>query len=157
VAVLAMFALFLAGLAWWSLLEYLLHRWAFHRFPRGFGARHMGHHARLYEKRLALAPLRTSIGGAVLHAVIFVGLLGTAGLAPLAGLLAGYLAYEVVHYRAHYVKPRSRWARRMRQHHMLHHHRDRDARFGVLTTFWDRVFGTLTPVHRAREVSPAAP
>lgn len=154
-AALGIVGLFLAGLAWWTLLEYVLHRWGFHRFPRGLGARHMAHHAHLQDRRLAIAPLRTSIVGAALHAGIFFGLLGPAGAAPLAGLLVGYLAYEVVHFRAHFARPRTRSGRALRRHHMLHHFRDRDARFGVTTTFWDRVFGTLTPVHR--EVTAAAP
>lgn len=138
--------LFLAGLAWWTLLEYLLHRWVFHAFPNTLGKRHIGHHAHLEVRRLAIAPLVTSVTGGLLHAAIFIGLFGPArGLALLAGLLAGYGAYEWVHYATHYHLPRSALLKALRRHHMIHHHAQFDARFGVTSPLWDWVFRTLPP------------
>lgn len=138
---------FVAGLAWWSLLEYLLHRHLFHRFPRSMGRRHIQHHARPRERRLAVAPLPSSVGGIALHGLLFLGLFGPElGGALLAGLVAGYLAYEWVHWSAHYRAPKHRWMRALRRHHLLHHHRDPDARFGVTTPAWDWLLGTLPPL-----------
>ena len=142
---------FLAGLAWWSLLEYLLHRHVFHRFPDTLGKRHLEHHAQLSVRRLAIASPSSSISGAAIHAALFVPLLGVArGGAALAGVLVGYVAYEAIHYGTHYTRPKSRFMKELRRHHMLHHHADRDAYFGVSSTLWDRVFGTLPRKAAAR-------
>jgi sterol desaturase/sphingolipid hydroxylase (fatty acid hydroxylase superfamily) len=134
--------LFLAGLAWWTLLEYLLHRFMFHRA----GSRHLKHHARLDDRRLALAPLSSALGGIAIHAIVFIGLFGLgAGLSLLAGVVTGYLAYEWVHWATHYRVPHSHVLKALRRHHMIHHHAQHDARFGVTTPFWDWVFRTLPP------------
>lgn len=148
-------ALFAAGLFWWTLLEYLLHRFALHGLPASFGSRHMRHHVTPSERRLAVAPLASSVGGAAIHAVIFVGLFGPArGGALLAGLVAGYLAYEWVHWSTHYRRARTRLGRALRRHHMLHHHAAPGTRFGVTTPLWDWVFGTLGTA--PRRGAPAA-
>lgn len=134
--------LFLAGLAWWTLLEYLLHRFLFHR-P---GTRHLRHHARPDDPRLTLAPLVSALGGSAIHAIVFLGLFGLrAGLPLLAGVLVGYLAYERVHWSTHQRVPRTAAFRALRRHHMIHHHAQADARFGVTTPVWDWIFGTLPP------------
>lgn len=147
-------ALVLAGLAWWTLLEYLLHRFMFHRFPRTLGKRHLQHHARQQERRLAMAPLASALGGGAIHAVFFVGFFGLeAGLSLLAGLLGGYVAYEWVHWATHYRVPQGRTLKALRRHHMIHHHAQPRARFGVTTPLWDWVFGTLPPAP-GREGAP---
>lgn len=143
--------LFLAGLLWWTLLEYLLHRFVLHGLPRSLGSRHMQHHDRPRERRLALAPLASSLGGATLHGVAFFGLFGPAAGAPLlAGVVVGYLAYEWVHWSSHYRPSRSRIARGLRRHHQLHHHAMPDRRFGVTSPLWDWVFATLSSPREGR-------
>jgi len=139
-------ALFVAGLAWWTLLEYLLHRFVFHRFPRTLGRRHLQHHARLKERRLAMAPAVSALGGVAIHAAVFLGAFGVPAGAPLlAGLVAGYAAYEWVHFATHYVVPRGRLLKALRRHHLIHHHAQPAARYGVTSPLWDWVFGTLPP------------
>ena len=67
-----------------------------------------------------------------------------------AGLLAGYVWYEFVPLASH-----GTWRvtvlRRMNRHHALHHYKDWDRAFGVTTTLWDRVFGTLPGRSAARQ------
>jgi sterol desaturase/sphingolipid hydroxylase (fatty acid hydroxylase superfamily) len=41
--------------------------------------------------------------------------------------------------------PHSHALKALRRHHMIHHHAQHDARFGVTTPFWDWVFRTLPP------------
>lgn len=145
---------FAVGLVWWTLLEYLLHRFVFHLAPETLGRRHIEHHERPLERRLAIASPQTSIGGAALHGIVFLGLFGVdRGLWLLAGLVVGYLGYEWVHWSTHYRHPRSRLAKALRRHHLLHHHAQKDARFGVTSALWDRIFGTLPPPPLGR--SPA--
>jgi hypothetical protein len=142
---------FTAGLVWWTLLEYLLHRFAFHGRVAGLGRRHLAHHADLQSRDLALAsPPAVGLGLAG-HAALFLGLLGPVpGGAALAGVTAGYAAYEAIHLAVHRPRPRSRLLRHLRRHHLLHHGARPHARFGVTTDLWDRVFGTLEPRPRRR-------
>ena len=144
----------LAGLLWWTLLEYLLHRFAFHRRNRFFGRRHLQHHAKVQERRLAIAPPGSILGGAALHAVLLFTLFEPLPAALfLAGFLAGYVAYELVHYAVHYRPQRTRVGRWLRAYHLLHHHKTPRARFGVTSPLWDLVFGTYAPVPRPSHAS----
>lgn len=141
--------LVLAGFLWWSLLEYLLHRFLFHRKNRFFGRRHLQHHARVKERLLALAPWPSAVIGAVLHAGLLFAFLDRATAAPLfVGFLGGYLLYEYVHYAVHYHRQRTPIGRWLRAYHMLHHHKTPKARYGVTSPVWDMVFGTYAPLER---------
>lgn len=138
-----------AGLLWWSLLEYLLHRFLFHRKNRLFGRRHLQHHARVKERPLALAPWPSAVLGAVLHAVPLFAFLEASIAAPFfGGFLVGYLVYEYVHYAVHYHRQRTPMGRWLRSYHLLHHHKTPKARYGVTSPVWDLVFGTFAPVER---------
>ena len=133
----------LLGAFYWTLLEYLLHRFAFHGHPRLLGRRHFQHHAKLDLPKLAVAPWQSGLAGAVIHAGIFLPLFGWAtGGALFAGFLAGYGWYELAHYRIHYAAPFTRRAERLRDHHLAHHHGSPGQCFGVSTTFWDQIFGS---------------
>lgn len=145
----------LAGLGWWTLLEYLLHRFLFHGPSTATGRRHLAHHARPRDRKLATAPLASSVGGLAIHGLFACLLFGLAsGLSFVAGVGAGYVFYEWSHYRFHFGKPRSARGQRLRRHHMLHHYADAGSRFGVTSVFWDRVFGTLG---EPRVTSPRPP
>lgn len=145
---------FVAGLFWWTLLEYLLHRFVFHLAPDTLGRRHIEHHDHPLDRRLAIASPGTSIGGAALHGLVFFGLFGWGvGGGLFLGLITGYLAYEWIHWSTHYRHPRTRLGKALRRHHLLHHHAQKEARFGVTSPFWDGIFGTLPPPPRGR--SPA--
>ncbi len=59
-----------------------------------------------------------------------------------SGMLLGYAGYMFVHHAAHHMRIEpGHWLYRARLRHMAHHYRD-SANFGVITGFWDRVFGT---------------
>ena len=59
-----------------------------------------------------------------------------------AGTVAGYLAYDWIHYYAHHARPKTRIGRFMQRYHLQHHYRDHDAHFGISCPLWDLVFGT---------------
>ena len=62
-----------------------------------------------------------------------------------AGLAAGYVTYDVMHYALHHGVPCSKRSHcgRMRAYHARHHFPGQEtAAFGVTSRFWDRVFGT---------------
>jgi sterol desaturase/sphingolipid hydroxylase (fatty acid hydroxylase superfamily) len=61
----------------------------------------------------------------------------------LPGFLLGYLAYDLIHYVTHHFPMRKgRILRFLKRHHMLHHYKTPDQRFGVSSPFWDWVYGT---------------
>lgn len=154
------FALFLAGLLAWTLLEYVLHR-AMHIPPlfRGMGwvqAFHLGHHQAPEDLEHAVISLRGSIPLAFLFFgfsyLIFWDL--PWAILFLAGLITGYLFYESVHLVDH---ARVHWpvVRQLMRYHARHHFQDEHRTFGVTTPLWDWVFGTLP--RGAKMGGPAGP
>ncbi len=70
-------------------------------------------------------------------------MIGTPGWLPFgAGFLAGYLAYDMLHYHVHHHRPKTALGRRLRELHMRHHFQDHERGYGVSAPFWDHVFGT---------------
>ena len=135
-----------AGVATWTLLEYLIHRWMGHdrRFRRSpFGVEHVRHHiegnyfAPTWKKLIAAAITAAILIG---PAILVAG--ATAGAAYVLGLVTFYGMYEILHRREHThagIGPYGRWARR---HHFHHHFVDGRRNHGVTTPIWDFVFGT---------------
>ena len=144
-----------------SLLEYVLHRFVFHRsFPDTPSGRmesfltHGYHHAYPDDPdRLVLPPIQ-SIPMAVFVAAGDIAVFGRCvGLAAFAGSALGYIAYDEIHYLVHHHRPRTAIGTWLRRYHLLHHHAKEVARFGVSSPLWDFVFGTYGRVGRkAREV-----
>jgi sterol desaturase/sphingolipid hydroxylase (fatty acid hydroxylase superfamily) len=145
---------FLLGLFLWTLTEYGVHRFVFHheaRSPRQqriFFLFHGVHHAQPQCKtRLVMPPIVS-----VPLALIFYGLfylvwaviLGEPQwIAPcFAGFVTGYLAYDMIHYATHHFPMRWGFLKFLKRYHMQHHYNTPDARYGVSSPLWDRVFGT---------------
>jgi sterol desaturase/sphingolipid hydroxylase (fatty acid hydroxylase superfamily) len=129
------------GAALWTLTEYIMHRFAYHRIP--FLERyHEVHHAdpRVY---IGAPPM---VGTSAVFLVVFVPLTAFSALvgnAVTVGMLAGYTIYLVVHHACHFWTPApAGYLYRVRLHHAVHHYRNGNGNFGVTTSFWDRVFGT---------------
>ena len=60
-----------------------------------------------------------------------------------AGIAAGYLIYDMLHYSTHHFKIKWRVWQFLRRHHMRHHAQTPDLRFGVSSPLWDIVFRTM--------------
>jgi sterol desaturase/sphingolipid hydroxylase (fatty acid hydroxylase superfamily) len=60
----------------------------------------------------------------------------------MTGIWAGFLYYELVHYRVHCTATNSGFIARQRRRHFHHHFAHPDECFGVTTPVWDFVFGT---------------
>jgi sterol desaturase/sphingolipid hydroxylase (fatty acid hydroxylase superfamily) len=140
------------GMITWTLAEYLLHRFLGHELVKlkkysKFYREHAKHHFIFNyfvsgkDKAMAflkVGPVLFLISAAVSdpqHAVVFT-----------LSFLGGYLVYELIHRRLHLVAPPNRFAAYMRAHHLYHHFVDENMNHGVLTDFWDRVFGTKVEV-----------
>ena len=61
----------------------------------------------------------------------------------MGGFIIGYIAYDLTHYATHHWPMRSGYARYIKRHHMIHHYKNPEARFGVSSPIWDMVFGTM--------------
>jgi len=131
----------LAGLAAWTLVEYVLHRFMMHGVEP-FRAWHLAHHHK------PLEPIRVPVAFSLALVLAMLGLplllLGPDGLAApfSAGLLFGDVLQESVHQRLHGHELSGHWLPYLRDHHDWHHFRNESLAFGTLTDFWDRCFGT---------------
>jgi sterol desaturase/sphingolipid hydroxylase (fatty acid hydroxylase superfamily) len=148
-----LFALLLGVIAW-TFLEYVIHRWLGHDSrtrPNPFAAEHVRHHS----QGNYFAPSWKKALSAVLFTAVLIGpsiaLAGVpAGSSFVAGLIAMYIAYEVVHRRDHTHPGRGSYMQFIRRHHFYHHFTDPRFNHGVTTPFWDWAFGTLRAPGRIR-------
>jgi sterol desaturase/sphingolipid hydroxylase (fatty acid hydroxylase superfamily) len=74
-----------------------------------------------------------------------------------AGLVAGYLWYDLTHYAVHHLSQRTAFGKLQRRNHLVHHFAQPNARFGVTTPLWDICFGTYPATTKASVRDPAAP
>ena len=142
------------GWLFWTLAEYWLHRAVFHFEPdHGIGARlhwiiHGVHHDHPNDPMRLVMPPSVSVPLAALFLLAFYLVIGSPGyLAFGAGFLAGYLAYDMLHYHVHHHRPTTALGRKLRELHMRHHFQDPERVFGISAPFWDYVFRT-GPEHR---------
>jgi dihydroceramide fatty acyl 2-hydroxylase len=144
----------LLGLILWTLAEYTLHRFVFHFRPRTEGQAKViylfhgiHHHQPRCKSRLVMPPV-VSIPLALLFYALFYLILGLAlgqpqWIAPtFAGFIAGYLAYDMIHYATHHFPMRKGIPKFLKRYHLQHHYKTPDRRFGVSSPLWDVVFGT---------------
>jgi dihydroceramide fatty acyl 2-hydroxylase len=138
------------GYALWTLAEYWIHRVIFHFEPdEGFGARlhwmvHGVHHDHPNDPlRLVMPPAASVPLALVFYALFWLVLGADRAFAFGAGFLAGYLAYDMIHYHLHHHSPRTPVGRWLRELHMRHHFQDDERGFGISAPYWDRVFGTM--------------
>lgn len=145
----AMMLLVLLGFGSWGVVEYVMHRFVFHDGAEdvraALGAAHLAHHADPRSTTQLFAALRFSVPVAALYFALAWFALGNWQRAAhlFAGLIAGYLVYEVLHYRAHHVHPRLKLFRYLKRYHLLHHYRTPGARFGVTSPIFDYLCGTF--------------
>ncbi|XP_028074702.1 uncharacterized protein LOC114277079 [Camellia sinensis] len=59
------------------------------------------------------------------------------------GSLLGYVLYDVTHYYLHHGQPTGQVTRHLKKYHLNHHFRIQDKGFGITSSIWDKVFGTL--------------
>ncbi len=146
---------FLLGLFLWTLAEYVLHRFLFHFPARGprqekiFFLFHGVHHAQPQVKtRLVMPPVVSIPLALVFYGLFFlvVGVLLEARflVGPIfSGFISGYLAYDLIHYATHHFPMRAGVWKWLKRHHMRHHYKSPDKRFGVSSPLWDYAFKTM--------------
>lgn len=137
----AIAALFVVGVAVWSLTEYTFHRWVYHG---GLAIAREGHE-RHHENPMATIAMPWPVTPMLFlppHYLI-ASRLGVPGFsAMLAGFFAGFIGYSFMHHSLHHYKLPFAWYRHLVSEHRIHHALP-DSNFGVTMRFWDRVFGTV--------------
>lgn len=139
---------FAAGLFVWSLTEYWLHRTLFHWVPKtSWGPRmhfllHGVHHEWVNDRMRLVMPPAASLGLGVLFFALWWAVMGVWAFPFFAGKMLGYLCYDMIHYYVHHGRPSSRVMKRLKAHHMNHHHNKEGRKYGVSSTLWDHVFRT---------------
>ena len=139
----------LLGLLFWTLTEYVLHRFVFHFYPESqWGKRihfifHGVHHDYPNDAKRLVMPPSASIPLALAFYLLFGLVLSPAMLNGFfAGFLAGYLLYDMTHYMLHHAQFKSGFWKKLKQQHMLHHYADSTKKYGVTSDLWDKIFGT---------------
>ena len=142
----------LGGLVLWTLTEYLLHRFVFHFQPRSALGRkihfmaHGIHHLDPWDPtRLVFPPLAGFVVAGIIFGLLLVPLALGPALATMAGLLTGYIVYDMTHYYTHHARPKTRWGKWLKAWHLAHHHKYWTRMYGVSSPFWDLVFRTGRP------------
>lgn len=143
------FFYFVLGVAFWTLFEYLAHRFVFHFRPQtnsGFRLQfiiHGVHHQFPQDKDRLVMPISASLLVALLIGSLVKLILGDAGFGSFAGFVFGYICYDMTHYSIHHMAiPKARPLRALWVSHLQHHFKNPERSFGVTSPLWDFVFGT---------------
>ena len=155
-------ALLLAGWGTWTLSEYVLHRWVMHGRNGVLSRPHRQHHA---QPESVDGTDTLAARARVVLVLASTGLLGWqvasgGGLTFLVAWAAGYISYEVFHWRSHENEPLPlirHYELWLRRRHLHHHFSDVRANYGVTVDLWDRLFGTFEKPSRLRVPLRLAP
>jgi len=150
----AMAVAFVVGIAVWTFVEYIMHRYVLHHLTWI-----KDQHARHHDDAKALIGTPTWLSLVVILILVLgpVSMYLDLGLACsfTAGLMIGYLGYTLAHYAIHH------WAAHngsylfsLKRRHALHHHYNDLGNFGVSNGFWDYVFGTNITVRPDSDSTP---
>jgi sterol desaturase/sphingolipid hydroxylase (fatty acid hydroxylase superfamily) len=155
--VLIVVGVFAAGALFWSFFEYLIHRFVFHFAAESDRARrivyvlHGNHHEYPRDReRLFMPPVPSIIIASVIFLLQF-SLLRQYTFLFFPGFMLGYLLYGSMHYAIHAWNPPFKWMKPLWRNHHLHHYKEGEKGFGVSSTLWDLVFGTMFDLKKEKE------
>jgi sterol desaturase/sphingolipid hydroxylase (fatty acid hydroxylase superfamily) len=148
---------FIGGMLFWTLFEYVMHRFAFHWMAESERAKkivyimHGNHHHFPRDKeRLFMPPVPSLILASIIFLIMFATMDENVFMFY-PGFILGYLIYGSMHYAIHAWNPPFKWMKPLWRNHHLHHYKDERQGFGVSTTIWDRVFGTMFDLKKEKE------
>ncbi|EYE98921.1 fatty acid alpha-hydroxylase [Aspergillus ruber CBS 135680] len=141
------------GLFFWTLIEYVMHRFLFHidtllpdnrvGITLHFLLHGIHHYLPMDKYRLVMPPTLFVLLAAPFwkfaHSVIFYD--WYAAVLAYCGGVFGYVCYDMTHYFLHHRNLPS-YYKSLKKYHLQHHFADFDNGFGVTSRFWDRIFGT---------------
>lgn len=149
--------LFLSGIFFWTFTEYILHRFLFHHKPMTENGKrinyliHGNHHEYPRDRERLFMPPVPSLIIASCFFMVFYFLMNNNAIAFFPGFMFGYLLYGSMHYAIHAWNPPFKWMKPLWRNHHLHHYKHDDLGFGVSSTLWDHVFGTMYDLKNEKE------
>jgi hypothetical protein len=168
---------FVVGVLYWTLNEYVIHRFVGHGRRRErpatlrqwlapgagaalFNAEHVAHHRQPDHFGPAWAKVAASIPLLALLFFLSRWLVGfERALLFTLGYGLSYAGYEVMHFRIHLDAPAGPYGRWIRRNHLAHHYLTTRANHGVTCALWDYVFRTHAPlpavIRVPRQVAPS--
>jgi len=155
--VLKSISLFILGILFWTFTEYFLHRFVFHHHPKSEKGKrinyliHGNHHEYPRDKERLFMPPVPSLILASCFFFIFYLLMGLHVIVFFPGFMFGYLLYGTMHYAIHAWNPPFKWMKPLWRNHHLHHYKNDELGFGVSSTLWDHVFGTMYDLKNEKE------
>jgi sterol desaturase/sphingolipid hydroxylase (fatty acid hydroxylase superfamily) len=154
---LKVFSTWAIGIFCWSIFEYFAHRFLFHMTPTTERGKkisyimHGNHHHFPRDKQRLFMPIVPSLILASLIFSVQYLIMGKLAFLFFPGFLLGYLGYGSMHYAIHAWNPPFKFMKPLWRNHHLHHYKDEHRGFGVSTTIWDRVFGTMWDLKKEKE------
>lgn len=154
--------IFFCGTFFWTFFEYILHRFIFHLISESPKTMkfiyiiHGNHHEYPRDRERLFMPPVPSL---TIACLVFILMYFTAQyfnmsqyiFAFFPGFMAGYLTYGSMHFAIHAFNPPYAWMKPLWRNHHLHHYKNDDLGFGVSTTLWDRLFGTMFDLKKEKE------
>ena len=139
---------FASGLMFWTLFEYLMHRYLFHLISKkkwinrlSFMLHGIHHQNPRDQERFFMPPIPGSIIIGILFGLSYLAI-NNYSYCFMAGLLLGYVLYTQIHFRIHANKI-PKYLKKTATHHLLHHHKYPNKAFGVSSSLWDVIFHTM--------------
>ncbi|KAM5351919.1 hypothetical protein ACJ41O_004642 [Fusarium nematophilum] len=141
------------GVFFWSIIEYVLHRFLFHLdyylpdnrvgITLHFLLHGIHHYLPMDKYRLVMPPTLFVVLATPFwyfaHAVFAHS--WHAATAAYCGGVFGYICYDLTHYFLHH-QNLPLWYKELKKYHLAHHFLDYELGFGVTSKFWDTIFGT---------------
>ena len=153
----ALFFFFIGGMFTWSFTEYILHRFAFHYHADTEKGKklnyilHGNHHEYPRDKERLFMPAVPSLIIALVLFLLMYTLMGKNVFPFFPGFLLGYLVYGSMHFAIHAWNPPFKWMKGLWRNHHLHHYKDSEKGFGVSSTLWDHIFGTMFDLKKEKD------
>ncbi len=154
---LQVFITWVIGIFSWTIFEYIAHRWLFHMTPDSETGKKIAyilhgnhHHYPRDKQRLFMPPVPSLILSSIIFSAQYL-IMGKIAFMFFPGFILGYLMYGSMHYAIHAWNPPFKFMKPLWRNHHLHHYKDEHRGFGVSTTIWDRVFGTMWDLKKEKE------
>ncbi len=150
ISIFTYFAYVAAAIGFWTVFEYVMHRYFFHWQPTNKWGKqfiyslHKAHHEYPNDNRLLLVSWLLSFPSFLMLYGLFYVLLGSVNVNPfMAGMVACYIAYDWLHYASHNYNFKNSLFQKLKRHHMMHHFQDKEKNYGFTSTLWDKILNTF--------------
>lgn len=126
-----------------TLQEYLAHRFVLHELAGPASRAHASHHRHAIDVSRIFVPVVVTLFLALSTTALACLVAADSAPSVVMSMVLGYLLFEFSHYAAH-LPQGSGLMDRLRTHHLAHHSRP-DTKFGFVCAAWDLAFGTYGP------------